>query len=98
MNRQVCEYDVQRILDRIGGNDIMLQLDGYESYLNGISSVDVEGHINEVVSPGDCTDLCSTIDQEIGSFIKAHFNIQGHLRYKGRISRGGSKLPKNGDF
>ena len=74
MNRQVCEYDVQRILDRIGGNDIMLQLDGYESYLNAISSVDVEGHINEVVSPGDCTDLCSTIDQEIGSFIKAHFN------------------------
>ena len=74
MNRQVCEYDVRRILDRIGGNDIMLQLDGYESYLNAISSIDVEGHINEVVSPGDCTDLCSTIDQEIGSFIKAHFN------------------------
>ena len=35
---------------------------------------DVDGHINELVSPGDCTDLCSTIDQEIGSFVKAHFN------------------------
>ena len=44
----------------------MLQLDGYESYLNAISSVDVNGHINEVVSPGDCTYLCSTSDQEIG--------------------------------
>ena len=27
-----------------------------------------------MVSPGDCTDLCSTVDQEIGSFVKAHFN------------------------
>ena len=52
----------------------MLQLDGYESYLNALESVDTDGHINEAVSPGDCTDLSSTIDQEIGSFVKEHFN------------------------
>ena len=28
----------------------------------------------EAVSPGDCTDLCSTVDQEVGSFVKIHFN------------------------
>ena len=48
----------------------LLQLDGYESYLNAIDEIDVNGQINEGVSPGDCTDLSSTIDQEIGSFIK----------------------------
>ena len=51
----------------------MLQLDGYESYINAIEANDNDGHIKEVISPGDCTDLCSTIDQEIGSFVKAHF-------------------------
>ena len=54
--------------------NILLQLDGYESYLNALKKVDINGYIREVVSPGDCTDLCSTIDRELGSFVKAHFN------------------------
>ena len=74
MGKQVCEYDVQRILDAIGDENILLQLDGYESYLNALKKVDINGHIREVVSTGDCTDLCSTIDQELGSCVKAHFN------------------------
>ena len=72
MGKQVCEYDVQRILDTMGNE--LLQLDGYESYLNSLKKIDVNGQIRKVVSPGDCTDLCSTIDQELGSFVKIHFN------------------------
>ena len=81
MNKQVCEYDVQRILDAIGDENILLQLDGYESYLNAIKKIDTDGHIREVVSPGDCTDLCSTVDQELGSFVKKEFNksFQSHF-------------------
>ena len=41
--------------------------------MNATQSVDSNGNIKELISPGDCTDLCSTIDQEIGSFVKAHF-------------------------
>ena len=52
MSRQVCRYDVQRILDAIGNENILLQLDGYESYLNAIDEIDVNGQINEGVSPG----------------------------------------------
>ena len=74
MSEQVCNYDVQRILDTIGDEHILLQLDGYESYLNAIKKVDVDGHIKEAVSPGDCTDLSSTIEQEVGSFVKDVFN------------------------
>ena len=51
MSKQVCEYDVQRILDNIGDEYILLQLDGYESYLNAIKKVDVDGHIRQLVSP-----------------------------------------------
>ena len=74
MSRQVCRYDVRRILDAIGDENILLQLDGYESYLNAIDEIDVDGQINEAVSPGDCTDLGSTIDQELGAFIKKDFS------------------------
>ena len=65
---------MQPILDAIGNENILLQLDGYESYLNALDKLDVNGQIKEVVSPGDCTDLCSTIDQELGSFVKVAFN------------------------
>ena len=61
MVKQVCEYDVRRILEEIGDENILLQLDGYESYLNAIKKID-DGYIREVVSP-DYTDLCSTVDQ-----------------------------------
>ena len=39
MGKQVCEYDVQRILDAIGDENILLQLDGYESYLNALKKL-----------------------------------------------------------
>ena len=74
MGKQVCECDVQRILDTIRNQNVLLQLDGYESYLNALKKIDVNGQLREVVSPGDCTDLCSTIDQELGNFVKIHFN------------------------
>ena len=60
------------------------ELDGYESYLNALKKVDVNGHIREVVSPGDCTDLCSTVDQELGSFIKTHFNNAFQIDFRKR--------------
>ena len=44
--------------------------------------IDEDGQINEAVSPGDCTDLCSTIDQEIGSFVKAEFNKAFMIHFK----------------
>ena len=53
----MCEYDVKRILKKIGDEEILLQLDGYESYLNALEEIDEDGQINEVVSPGDCTDF-----------------------------------------
>ena len=63
MVKQVCEYDVQRILEAIGDENILLQLDGYESYLNAIKKIDVDGHIRKVVTPVDYIDLYSTVDQ-----------------------------------
>ena len=36
MWKQVCEYDVQRILEEIGDENILLQRDGYEYYLSTI--------------------------------------------------------------
>ena len=45
MGKQVCEYDVQRILDAIGNENILLQLDGYESYLNALNKIDVNGQM-----------------------------------------------------
>ena len=94
----------------------LLQLDGYESYLNALKSIDTDGHIKEVVSPGDCTDLYSTIrgycyqrliyllkcmgfflrilfyryyliDQEVGSFIKQHFNKAFRRHFKANPDR-----------
>ena len=46
------------------------------------TTLDEDGQINEAVSPGNCTDLFSTIDQEIGSFVKAEFNkaFMKHLK------------------
>ena len=73
MRKQVCEYDVRYILEKIGDENILLELDGYESYLNAIKNVDVDGHINECTNPDDATDLCSTVDQEIGALIKRDF-------------------------
>ena len=61
-----------------------MQLDGYESYLNVLKKIDTNGHIKEVVSPGDCTDLCSTVDQELGSFIKERFNLAFKNDFKSR--------------
>ena len=87
MDKQVCEYDVKRILKKIGDEEILLQLDGYESYLNALEEIDEDGQINEVVSPGDCTDLCSTIDQEIGSFVKAEFNKAFMIHFKADLDR-----------
>ena len=72
MGKQIC--DVQGILEEIGDKNILLQLGHYESYLNVLKKIDIDGHIREAVSPGDCTDLCSTVDQELGSFVKEHFN------------------------
>ena len=69
-------------MKKIGDEQIWLQLDGYESYLNALEKIDEDGQINEVVSPGDCTDLCSTIDQEIGSFVKAEFNKAFMIHFK----------------
>ena len=65
----------------------MLQLDGYESYLNALEAVDTQGHIREAVSPGDCTDLCSTIDQELGCFIKDEFNKSFRRDFNARPDR-----------
>ena len=50
--------------------------------MNALKKIDTKGQIREVVSPGDCTDLCSTIDQELGSFVKSHFNdsFNSHFR------------------
>ena len=62
----------------------MLQLDGYESYLNAIDEIDVNGQINEGVSPGYCTDLSSTVDQEIGSLIKKEFNKSFQTDFQAR--------------
>ena len=67
-------FRLKRILDAIGNENILLQLDGYESYLNALNKIDVNGQIRDVVSPGDCTDLSSTVDQELGSFVKIGFN------------------------
>ena len=69
----------------------MLQLDGYESYLNA-QKIDMNGHIKEFVSPGDCTDLCSTVDQELGSFIKQRFN----LAFKNDFTVGAKQLTPPG--
>ena len=74
MGKQVCEQDVQRILDAMGNENILLRLDGYESYLNAFNKIDVNGQITDVVSPGDCTDLSSPVDHELGSFVKIGFN------------------------
>ena len=84
MWKQVCEYDVQRILEAIDDENILLQLDGYESYLNALKKIDIDGHIREAVSPGDCTDLCSTVDQEVGSFVKNHFNNSFQTDFRNR--------------
>jgi len=43
---------VQRILDAIGNENILLQLDGYESYLNALNNIDVNGQTRDVV-PGE---------------------------------------------
>ena len=64
---------MQRILDAMGNENILLRLDGYESYLNAFNKI-VNGQITDVVSPGDCTDLSSPVDQELGSFVKIGFN------------------------
>ena len=49
-----------------------------------LKKVDINGHIREVVSPGDCTDLCLTIDQDLGSFVKMHFNNSFHTDFRNR--------------
>ena len=74
MNKHVCEYDVQRILKTIGDENMLIQVDGYESYLTPLKKIDTKGQIREGISPGYCTDSCSTIDQELKSFVKSHFN------------------------
>ena len=38
--------------------DILLQFDGYKSYLNALEKIDIDGRSCEVVSSSDCTDLC----------------------------------------
>ena len=67
-------FRFERILDAIGNENILLQSDGNESYLNALNKIDFNGQIRDVVSPGDCTDLSSTVDQELGSFVKIGFN------------------------
>ena len=52
--------------------------------MNAIKKVDVDGHIKEAVSPGDCTDLSSTVDQEVGSFVKDVFNTSFKSDFQSR--------------
>ena len=47
-----------------------MQIDGYGSLLNAIEKVDTYGQIKEVVSPPQCTDLCSTVDSNLGVIVK----------------------------
>ena len=51
------------------------------------ATLDEDGQINEAVSPGDCTDLCSTIDEKIGSFVKAEFNKAFMIHFKADLDR-----------
>ena len=60
---------MNKLLAEIGDDDIMLQCDGYESMLNALESEDTDGRIAELVSPGDCSDIASMPDCEVGVFI-----------------------------
>ncbi len=74
MGRQQCKWYVQRLLEIIGDERILLQCDGYESLLNAIETEDSDGHIHELISAADCTDLCSVPDCEVGVYIKREVN------------------------
>ena len=70
MGRQQCKWYIKNVLEIIGDDNILLQLDGYKSMLNALETEDKDGHIFELISPGDCTDLCSMPDCSVGTFVK----------------------------
>ena len=39
MGKQQCQWAVRRVLEKIGDEKILLQCDGYESFLNALESV-----------------------------------------------------------
>ena len=59
MGKQQCQWAVRRVLEKIGDEKILLQCDGYESFLNALESEDKKGQIRELISSSQCTDLCS---------------------------------------
>ena len=38
MGKQQCQWAVRRVLEKIGDEKILLQCDGYESFLNALKS------------------------------------------------------------
>ena len=85
MQKQHCEFAVKQVLDNIGNNNILLQCDGYESFLNALATVDTKGQIRELVSPGDCSDLCSMPDCEVGAFITKKVDKEFEDDYQKRV-------------
>ena len=66
MSHQQCRHYVSKVLEELeDGETILMQMDGYESLINAVEDLDTEGQIKELISPGDCTDLCSVIDCEV---------------------------------
>ena len=74
MGRQQCKWYVKKVLEIIGDDNISLQVDGYKSMVNALETEDKDGHIFELISPGDCTDLCSMPDCSVGAFVKGKIN------------------------
>ena len=74
MGRQQCQWYIKKVLEIIGDDNILLQLDGYKSMVNALETEDKDGHIFELISPSDCTDLCSMPDCSVGAFIKGKVN------------------------
>ena len=86
MQRQHCQYAVNRLLEKIGDENVLLQCDGYESFLNALKKCDTEGQIRELISPGDCTDLCSMPDCDVGAFVKNLVDKEFEKDYKAKLS------------
>ena len=74
MGKQQCTWYVNKLLEEVGDDCILLQCDGYESLLNAIESEDKDGKIFELISPGNCSDICSMPDCEVGAFLVRKVN------------------------
>jgi hypothetical protein len=71
MGQQQSEYWVGKCCDLVEEGDFrLMQVDGYKSLLNAFEEVDKDGKFNLLVSPPDCTDLCSVIDSHLGVKVK----------------------------